>query len=1080
MRIVIDMQGAQTASRTRGIGRWSMAFAQAVVRNRGPHDVCLALNGLFPETIMPIREAFDGLLPRDRIRVWYAPGPLAAKDGNEDRRRRAALIREAFLASLDPDIVHVTSPFEGLVDDAVTSVGTPGSAFATSVTLYDLIPLHDPDRFLGPNPAGEAHYRQTLADVERADLLLAISAFTARDAAARLDVGDGRIVAVSSAHDDIFRPRKEDAAARHDLLHRLGIPSRFILTAGTIEPHKNLERLFAAFARLPRRLHDERALVLIGKFPGGQRDVLREMATRAGLRRGQLVVTGYVSDEDLVRLYNACDLMVLPSLDEGFGLPALEAMACGAPTIGSRAASIPEIIGRDDALFDPTDVADMARLMEQGLEDAAFRGSLTRHAPARAAGFSWDTTARKSLAAMEQAVALARRAREDASPGRGFRASWEQRPGLALIAAAQPGDMLADSTFTMVVVRLSRLHRVTVVSTRYLPPPAGSNWDIRDSDWLLANACSIDRLVYRFGPGVVPTHLLELFLRLPGVIWLEEPFLGPTLAQLEEDTGRSVWTNALYDSHGYAAVRDRFRDPARARTSHPASPALLSTARGVVAGSDAVAALARSWFGKALPRTWHTGTAPDGAGMAAADMGNRLSDAIESAYDGRSTGVRDLVDALVASGAPLSAQDAPGLAHALARGFPAARAQRQLLLDVSHTSENDLRTGIQRVVRAVILALLEAPPVGFRVEPVFLSNATGRWHYRYARRFTLGLLGCPAILEDDVVEVAAGDALIVLDLSGRHFVDAEAGGLHADLRRHGVAAYGTIYDLLPVQIPHRFPQGTRPGFEQWLSSISRLDGAVCISSAVAEDYRRWLEASGEPVNRRFRIGWFHLGADIDRSDPTRGLPPDAPARLSAFAARPTFLMVGTIEPRKGHLQAIDAFDLLWDAGVDVNLVIVGAEGWRGLPDAMRNDIPGIVAKLSEHPQRDGRLVWLKGISDEYLEKVYAASACLLAASEGEGFGLPLIEAARHRIPILARDLPVFREVAGDHAAYFSGLAPADLAAAVRDWLALRRDGRQPRSDGMPWKTWEQSAARIAALISQWEDEGQWEDGSRPA
>src|SRR5690606_30922337 len=98
MRIVIDMQGAQTESRFRGIGRYTLAFAQAVVRNRGHHEIILALGALFPETIEPIREAFDGLLPRENIRVWNAPGPVKDCDPLNYRRREVAeVIREAFL-----------------------------------------------------------------------------------------------------------------------------------------------------------------------------------------------------------------------------------------------------------------------------------------------------------------------------------------------------------------------------------------------------------------------------------------------------------------------------------------------------------------------------------------------------------------------------------------------------------------------------------------------------------------------------------------------------------------------------------------------------------------------------------------------------------------------------------------------------------------------------------------------------------------------------------------------------------------------------------------------------------------------
>src|SRR5215475_14506176 len=107
MRIVIDMQGAQTESRFRGIGRYTMSLSQAIARRRGEHEIILALNGLFPDTIEPIRAAFDGLLPQENIRVWYAPGPVReCQPGNDSRREAAECIREAFLASLAPDEIH--------------------------------------------------------------------------------------------------------------------------------------------------------------------------------------------------------------------------------------------------------------------------------------------------------------------------------------------------------------------------------------------------------------------------------------------------------------------------------------------------------------------------------------------------------------------------------------------------------------------------------------------------------------------------------------------------------------------------------------------------------------------------------------------------------------------------------------------------------------------------------------------------------------------------------------------------------------------------------------------------------------
>ena len=143
MRIVIDMQGAQTTgSRHRGIGRYTSSLVQALLRQGGAHDIHIALNSLFPESIAPIRAALGGQLAAGNIHVWHAPGQVGMlNEGNAWRRQSAQLLREAFLASLEPDFVLVTSLFEGLADDFVGSIGMLGSGVPTAVILYDLIPL---------------------------------------------------------------------------------------------------------------------------------------------------------------------------------------------------------------------------------------------------------------------------------------------------------------------------------------------------------------------------------------------------------------------------------------------------------------------------------------------------------------------------------------------------------------------------------------------------------------------------------------------------------------------------------------------------------------------------------------------------------------------------------------------------------------------------------------------------------------------------------------------------------------------------------------------------------------------------
>lgn len=405
---------------------------------------------------------------------------------------------------------------------------------------------------------------------------------------------------------------------------------------------------------------------------------------------------------------------------------------------------------------------------------------------------------------------------------------------------------------------------------------------------------------------------------------------------------------------------------------------------------------------------------------------------------------------------PVSSQEAALLARQLDVSLP-ARGPRRLLVDVSAICRTDLRTGIQRVVRAILMQLLADPPPGMAVEPVSIIPAEGRWHLRQAARYTLDLLGAQGVLlDDEVVEPRAGDVYLGLDLAGSYVVGAQAAGLYREWRARGVAIHFVVYDLLPVSLPDCFPPEEVANFRRWLDVVADHDGAYCISRAVAQEFLRW-RAAVHPDAPPMAVGHFHLGADIEDSTPTRGLPAGHEKMLAALRLRPSLLMVGTVEPRKGHAQALDAMELLWARGSQTNLVVVGKAGWH---------VEDLVARLRSHPQAGERLFWLEGISDEYLEMIYAGATALLAASRGEGFGLPLIEAAQHGVPIIARDLPVFREVAGEFAYYFSANTPPDLADSIARWLHLYREGRHPRSRGLPWLSWKDSALQLREQLWQ--------------
>jgi glycosyltransferase involved in cell wall biosynthesis len=184
------------------------------------------------------------------------------------------------------------------------------------------------------------------------------------------------------------------------------------------------------------------------------------------------------------------------------------------------------------------------------------------------------------------------------------------------------------------------------------------------------------------------------------------------------------------------------------------------------------------------------------------------------------------------------------------------------------------------------------------------------------------------------------------------------------------------------------------------------------------------------------------------------------AAAQAAARRPTFLMVGTIEPRKGHAQALAAFEQLWAAGENIGLIIAGKPGWS---------TETLLERLRIHPEAGSRLHWLQQPGDADLARLYAGASGLLVASEGEGFGLPIVEAARAGLRVLARDIPVFREIAGDHAVWFSGLDATPLAAALRQWLAMEKTGQLPSIKKMPVLSWDDSVTAFLQLLQsdQW-------------
>ena len=284
------------------------------------------------------------------------------------------------------------------------------------VSVHDVSFLEHPGFF----PQARAlQLRTTVArTVRRAARILTPSEFSRIAISRAYHIDPEQITVVPNAADTKFRPISRSLAAAR-VYERLGIRTPFILTVGDLQPRKNQTGLVEAFGSLIRSHPGLRhSLVLAGKqnWKGSR---VAETVRRAGIA-DRVHLTGFVNDEDLVYLYNACEVFVFPSLYEGFGLPVLEAMACGRAVACSHTSSLPEVADGAGIFFDPQSKESIARALRDLLIDPELRGRMERLGLQRSSDFSWESAARRTLEVYYQVAAGQRRAERArvAVPGR--------------------------------------------------------------------------------------------------------------------------------------------------------------------------------------------------------------------------------------------------------------------------------------------------------------------------------------------------------------------------------------------------------------------------------------------------------------------------------------------------------------------------------------------------------------------------------------------------------------------------------------------------------------------------------------
>lgn len=503
-RLLVDIQAIQGGFfGNRGIRRYALGFTRALQARH-------AVRALLLNPGRPWREAF--------------PTELCIHDGfSWATRRRFRELDRGHTAYVITAPFELTSPIESVVPSFVVESGMPLVA-----VLYDLIPeIVD----VYPSSLMPVYWARRQL-VKEADLLLTLSEHVRRDAIDRLDLPPERVATIGAAVSDFFRPRQPGEQTRRVLAERAPrIVRPFVLSVTGWLANKNAEGLIEAWARLPHTVRRGYQLVLTCPLPPGAETVWNDLAAGFGLMPDDVVVTGEVDDHVVRALYQEAELFVLPSFEEGFGLPVLEAAHCGCPAITSCTSSLPEVLDWEPATFPPQPVDRMAEAMERGLRDPVFRADLRAVGDAAARRHTWNRVAERTAGACEPL--LVPRPSRRVPP-----------PRIALVGRFAPSTaaaVIADdvAAFLPPHARVDRFD--TAPSPGRRAPGSSSAIRPRGSGSYPARALGqardpwgYDAIVYLVDDCPSP-ELLVLAKAHPGVVWFVaapgDPLVGRELAQ---------------------------------------------------------------------------------------------------------------------------------------------------------------------------------------------------------------------------------------------------------------------------------------------------------------------------------------------------------------------------------------------------------------------------------------------------------------------------------------------------------------------------------------------------------------------
>ena len=398
MRIGID---ASCWTNRRGFGRFTRELVRALLEVDRQNEYVLFLDA-------PTDRGAEGLPPESRaarvvVSTTAAATSAASADGSRSLRDLWRMRRAVAALGRTLDVFYFPA------DYTYFPVRTPARVI---VTKHDMTDRRVPE-LLFPSWRSRLFWEAKIRlAIHRSDLVFTVSETSRRDIIQAFHLSPEHVRVVADAVDPGFTPAPA-GAERLSVLARYGVRAheRFILYVGGISPHKNLETLVRAYERWRTAAGGSQSpvsLVLVGDYVSdvfhSSYAAIRAAVDSAGLANS-VHFTGYLPDADLRHFYSAADALVLPSFYEGFGLPLLEAMACGTAVIASNAGALPEVVSDAGLLFDPHSPVALADMLSRVLSDDTLRRELAARGKVRAAQFTWEASARAAIAGFEQVTA---------------------------------------------------------------------------------------------------------------------------------------------------------------------------------------------------------------------------------------------------------------------------------------------------------------------------------------------------------------------------------------------------------------------------------------------------------------------------------------------------------------------------------------------------------------------------------------------------------------------------------------------------------------------------------------------------